>query len=91
MFADLFVVCYTAVFRVVTQCSSPDLFVDMWFFDDSKNAFKKTTKFYAKWPLLATSDKNTNLTEYLRKKKSSVKLGIQILYAVDQFTSLFSR
>ena len=26
-----------------------------------------------------------------QKKKSSVKLGIQILYAVDQFTSLFSR
>ena len=26
-----------------------------------------------------------------KKKKSSVKLGIQILYAVDQFTSLFSR
>ena len=54
----------------------------MLFFEDFKFAYK-TTKFYAKWLVRNCGQKHELIC--------CVKSGFQILYAVEQFNSLFSK
>ena len=58
-------------------------------FEDSKFAYK-TTKFYAKWLVRNFGQKHE--LQYLDKYATLyVKSRFQILYAVEQFSSLFLR
>ena len=58
----------------------------MWFFEDFKFAYK-TTKFYAKWCAQLCTKTRTSIS----RKISCVKLGFQILYAVEQFRQIKAR